>query len=334
MTTRLAGLPVLVCLTWGVPAFAQESLDFAFPVDCTYGVDCFIQNYVDHDPGPGRLDYACGRLSYDGHDGTDIRLPRVADIPDNILVLAAADGVVLRTRDGMADRVVHDLPPGAVDGREAGNGVVIDHGGGWETQYSHLRWGSLLVSPGDPVSRGQPIGAIGLSGYTEFPHVEFTARYEGTPVDPFVGPVDPTVDYACGGRRQTLWDDAAAARLAYLATAGLAAGFADRAPEQATAGIGGYDATSLPADGGALVFWADVMGAMQGDDQRITIVGPDGEIVHAVGGPLDTSYVSWFAFSGRRTPPGGWPPGLYRGHYTLTRDAEVVVEMVREIEIR
>ena len=334
MTTRFAGLTLLVCLAGSGPTFAQAAPGFAFPVDCTYGVDCFIQNYVDHDPGPDRLDYACGRLSYDGHDGTDIRLPRVADIADNVLVLAAADGVVLRTRDGMVDRVIHDLPPGTVDGREAGNGVVIDHGGGWETQYSHLRRGSLLVSPGDPVSRGQPIGAIGLSGYTEFPHVEFTVRHEGTPVDPFAGLVAPPADNACGGRHQALWDEAAIERLGYLATAGLAAGFADQPPEQAIASIGGYDATSLPADAGALVFWADVMGAMQGDDQRITIVGPHGEVVHEDSGSLPTSYVSWFTFSGRRAPAGGWPPGPYRGYYTLMRDGEVVAEMVREIQVR
>ena len=334
MTARFASLTILVCLCVSATAHAQQAPAFAFPVDCRYGEDCFIQNYVDHDPGPGRVDYACGRLSYDGHDGTDIRLPRVADIPSNVLVLAAAEGVVLRTRDGMADRLVDELPPGAVEGREAGNGVVIDHGGGWETQYSHLRQGSLLVSPGDTVARGQPIGTIGLSGNTEFPHVEFTVRYEGTPLDPFVGPVDPPTGYACDGVRQALWDDADAARLAYLATAGLAAGFADRAPEQPVARAGGYDGPSLPDDAPALVFWADVMGALAGDQQRIAITGPDGRTIHETTEMLDTSFVSWFAFSGRRRPDGGWPLGAYQGRYTLIRDGDTVAELTREIEIR
>ncbi len=333
MTVRRASLALLACFCLSAPAPAQQAPTFAFPVDCDYGVDCFIQNYVDHDPGPGRVDYACGRLSYDGHDGTDIRLPRVADIPRNVLVLAAADGVVLRSRDGMVDQLVDELPPSAVEGREAGNGIIIDHGGGWETQYSHLRRDSLLVSPGDTVSRGQPIGAIGLSGNTEFPHVEFTVRYEGTVLDPFVGPVDPAAGYACGGPRRALWDEAEAPRLEYIATAALAAGFADQAVEQAVARAGGYDADGLPVYTPALVFWADVMGALAGDQQHIIITGPDGEVVHETSETLDTSFVSWFAFSGRRTPDGGWPPGLYRGHYALVRDGNTVAELTHEIEI-
>ena len=41
-----------------------------------------------------------------------------------------------------------------------GNGVVIDHGGGWISQYSHLRSGSVRVHPGDRVSAGQPLGLV------------------------------------------------------------------------------------------------------------------------------------------------------------------------------
>ncbi len=334
MTAHRACLALLACFCVSVPAHAQQAPAFAFPVDCDYGVDCFIQNYVDHDPGRDSVDYACGWLTYDGHDGTDIRLPRIADIPSNVLVLAAADGVVLRTRDGMVDQLVSELPPAATAGREAGNGVVIDHGGGWETQYSHLRRDSLMVSAGDTVSRGQPIGAVGLSGNTEFPNVEFTVRYEGTPVDPFVGQGDTTRGFACGDQRQTLWDEAVAPQLAYMATATLAAGFADQAVEQAVARTGGYDAPGLPAYAPALVFWADVMGALAGDQQHIVIIGPDGGVVHETSETLDTSFVSWFAFSGRRTPDGGWPPGSYRGLYSLSRDGQVITEITREIEIR
>ena len=44
------------------------------PFDCRLGALCVVQNYVDQDPGPGARDHACGPLSYDGHQGTDIRV--------------------------------------------------------------------------------------------------------------------------------------------------------------------------------------------------------------------------------------------------------------------
>ena len=100
---------------------------------------------------------------------------------------AAADGVVKATRDGMADVSIRETGREAVSGREAGNGVLIDHGGGWETQYSHLLFGSVSVEPGDRVVAGTPLGMIGLSGQTEFPHLHFTLRRRGMAIDPYTG---------------------------------------------------------------------------------------------------------------------------------------------------
>ena len=155
---------------------------FLFPVACTPGKSCLIQKLVDHDPGPGRRDFRCGTLTTDGHDGTDIRLRTMADLKAGFAVLAAAPGRVLRTRDGEPDISVEDRPD--LGGKEAGNAVVIDHGGGWETQYSHLRQGSVRVRPGQTLTAGQPVGLKGLSGNTELPHLHFSIRHHGVVVDP------------------------------------------------------------------------------------------------------------------------------------------------------
>ena len=48
-------------------AQAEATLRLESPVDCRLGEDCWVQFYVDRDPGPESLDYACGSLSYDGH---------------------------------------------------------------------------------------------------------------------------------------------------------------------------------------------------------------------------------------------------------------------------
>ncbi len=37
------------------------------PIACDLTQTCYIQQGVDHDPGPGAQDYLCGSLSYDGH---------------------------------------------------------------------------------------------------------------------------------------------------------------------------------------------------------------------------------------------------------------------------
>ena len=150
-----------------------------------------MQNFFDHDPGPDRRDYACGRLSYDGHSGTDFRVADVPAMMRGVTVVAAAPGTVKAVRDGMADIRLAEIGREALKGREAGNGVVIDHGDGWETQYSHLRKGSTLVRPGQTVEAGTPLGRIGMSGQAEFPHVDFAVRHDGQEIDPFTGTAGP-----------------------------------------------------------------------------------------------------------------------------------------------
>ena len=130
--------------------------ELGLPLACQLGQDCFIQQYVDTQEGPGAQDYTCGPLSYDGHKGTDIRVRDLPAMEAGVPVLAAAAGVVKGIRDGEPDIRVSERGLDQVKGKEAGNGVVIDHGNGWETQYSHLKQRSVRVKLGDRVEAGQP----------------------------------------------------------------------------------------------------------------------------------------------------------------------------------
>jgi murein DD-endopeptidase MepM/ murein hydrolase activator NlpD len=302
---------------------------FRLPVDCRMGVDCFLQNHVDHDAGPGRLDHACGRLSYDGEKGTDFRVRDLPAMRRGVDVLAAADGVVVGARDGEPDLSVRIRGRAAVSGREAGNGVVLDHGGGWHTQYSHLMRGSVAVRPGDRVRAGDRLGRIGLSGLTEFPHLDFAVRKDDRTVDPFVGPGRWS---GCDGARRPLWAPDALTALAYRPTGVLIAGFAAGSPDAEQAREGAY-AAPVPATGAALVFWADLFGAQQGDRQTIRVTGPDGSAVVDDARTLEASNVSWFTFAGRRTPPGGWSAGTYTGTIRLDRGGATVAEATATIRI-
>ncbi|MHA7871825.1 MAG: M23 family metallopeptidase [Hyphococcus sp.] len=301
------------------------------PVACDVSAACSIQKYVDHDPGPGRADYACGRLSLDGDTGTDFRVANLPAMRAGVAVLAAADGVVRAARDGMEDVSVRDIGADAIKGREAGNAVAIRHGGGWETQYSHLKKGSVRVKPGDAVKTGDVLGEIGLSGNTEFPHVEFTVRHNGNAVDPFVG---LAAFDRCGDARAPLWSQDAIEKLPYRPVVLLSSGFAGGPADAEDARRGDYAAFILTRETDALVFWADVSGALAGDRERASLIAPDGVQLATLDRVLDENNISWFVFAGARRPADGWDAGTYEARYALSRNGETVAETVRKITLR
>jgi hypothetical protein len=80
-------------------------------------------------------------------------------------VLAPADGTVASVRDDLAEQPVGELGPGD------GNAIVLDIGGGRYVVLEHLQQGSTLVRPGQSVTRGQRIAAVGNTGGSLSPHL-------------------------------------------------------------------------------------------------------------------------------------------------------------------
>ena len=60
--------------------------------------------------------------------------------------------------------------------------LIIDHGDGLETWYTHLK--GTLFQAGSFVSQGTPIGEVGSTGHSSGPHVHFEVRLNGERLDP------------------------------------------------------------------------------------------------------------------------------------------------------
>jgi murein DD-endopeptidase MepM/ murein hydrolase activator NlpD len=299
------------------------------PVACEVGRTCFIQNYVDHDPGPGARDFACGTLTYQGHNGTDFRVPTLVDMNHGVAVLAAAPGQVKRIRDGVPDISVRAREAN-VEGAECGNGIVIAHEDGLETQYCHLQRGSVRVKPGDRVGAGYPIGRIGLSGLTEFPHLHFTVRYNGRIIDPFAVDLAPG---ACG-EGLSLWSESASKALAYRPSAVLNRGFAADVVTMQAIEMGDADEAVPGRDAPAIVAFIRAIGLQAGDVQHLSLAAPGGRILaEDTGSPLDGSKAQVFKFVGSRRPASGWPAGTYAAHYEVIRSGEPVINETFTLEL-
>lgn len=289
--------------------------ELVLPVDCELGKTCYIEDYVDALPGPGQTDYACGLKSRDDHRGTDIVLESFAAMEAGINVLAAAAGTVAATRDGMADIAITDDTRSTIEGRECGNAVRIDHGDGWQTLYCHLKRGSVIVSQGDSVEAGDPVGMVGLSGLTNIPHVHIGVLQDGTVVDPFA----PRASQNCKAPEEPdLWVNTPA----YTKTGLFTAGFSISVPDLEAVQTGAARVMQAGADQ-PLVLYAHAFHAEPGDLLFFTATGPDGEVFSTTI-PLDDPQLQIMRAYGRKAPAGGWPLGAYRGVVRLERDGTLI----------
>ncbi len=326
---RLLLFALLVALFIPRAAMAQ---DFQLPIACAIGGVCAVQNYVDVDPSAATQDPMCGPLSYDGHDGLDIRAP-AALARRGVSVLAPAAGLVAGVRDGEPEGAFRSGGIAAVANRECGNGVRIEHEGGWSSQLCHLRAGSLRVRQGERVSAGQALGLVGLSGRTQFPHVHISLWRGDAKVDPLTGA--PITSLRCGPAAAAPgahWSSAARAALSYRGAGWFAMGFTGAAPAP------GADAEDLPANAStrapALAFWALAIGPLQGDILRVRLYGPGGALVAENTRTQTRAQAQAWLFAGRRTRAGGWSAGAYRGEATLERGGRVIATQSEGIRLR
>ncbi|WP_293905309.1 M23 family metallopeptidase [Phenylobacterium sp.] len=321
----LAAFAVAAGLAAPVPGAAPR---LAFPLACQIGRTCEIQHYVDRDPGPGAADYHCGLQTYDTHSGIDIRLPDMAAQRRGVAVLAAAPGRVARLRDGVADIAAGTPGAPSVANQECGNGVILDHGGGWETHYCHMARGSIAVSVGQEVAAGTPLGRVGLSGQTQFAHLHLTVSHAGKVVDPFAP--EPTPPGSCKPQAG-LWTPQARAQMAYRAGVVLNAGFTQTQVGRAEVENG--DVAAFTAASSWLIVYVRAIALLPGDEVELDLKGPDGQsLARARQPPLASWRAEDLRLVGKRRPAAGWPPGVYAADYRVWRRGKVAIS--RRMEMR
>jgi murein DD-endopeptidase MepM/ murein hydrolase activator NlpD len=314
-------IAAVVGMTLGpIAGAAAEAIILELPVDCEVGRTCFIQNYVDADPSSVAKDYAGGTLTYDGHTGTDFRMPSRSQ--SKVEVLAAASGTVTRVRDKVPDGSFLELGDDVVRGLECGNGVVIEHAYAWETQYCHLAKDSVRVKPGDRIRIGDVLGKVGLSGKTEFLHLHFMVRHEGKIVDPFA------YDAALGdASRKSLWAAALDAQLAYRDRTVLNAGFAGHQITMDLVEEGKVEDEQLTANVPALVAYVRTIGLKAGDAQLLVMRDPNGQIIAENRVTLSRDKAQAMLFVGKRKAQEGWRKGVYTASYVVEHESHIVLRM-------
>jgi hypothetical protein len=147
------------------PATNEAELNELARVHDRFSTERFFINFVQPVPGPSISNFG-GIRNYNNnpyrgrHTGVDFRA--TTGTP----VAAAANGRVI---------FAQHLPI-------HGNHIIIDHGWGILTGYSHLN--EMAVVPGQLVRQGDIIGAVGATGRTQGPHLHWEVVVNGEWVDP------------------------------------------------------------------------------------------------------------------------------------------------------
>jgi murein DD-endopeptidase MepM/ murein hydrolase activator NlpD len=85
---------------------------------------------------------------------------------------------ICAAREGVVIEVKKDSDKGGLKDEylALGNHIIISHKDGSIAQYWHLDKDGAFVNVGDTVTKGQPIGLSGNTGYTAFPHLHFQVK--------------------------------------------------------------------------------------------------------------------------------------------------------------
>ena len=96
--------------------------------------------------------------------------------PHYVIDIAAKQGTMIKSSgSGIVTMAEDDL-------YYTGGTIIMDHGHGISTIYSHLE--NVMVSVGDKINQGDVIGTVGSTGRSTGPHLDFRVNWFQTRLDP------------------------------------------------------------------------------------------------------------------------------------------------------
>jgi murein DD-endopeptidase MepM/ murein hydrolase activator NlpD len=303
----------------------SAAVELGMPAACSLGEDCFVQQFPDVNPASDvAQDPFCGSSTYEGHSGLDLRVLSMKDVERGVPVVAMADGKVLRTRDGEPDSLVRSKADRlAVENKECGNGLVVDHGDGIQVQYCHMKQESLIVRPGDTVQRGDKLGDVGASGAAQFPHVHVTIRRGGVEVDGITGKLLSDGCAADVSLKDSLFEPALAGKLGRGGPALLGAGLTGSPLNHQDLVVNGAPGTATDGSKATLA-WAWFANLRGGDKIMLRLRKADGTVVFERTGPaIERNKASYSSFAGTKGAPA---PGEYAVDIAVVREGRRVLE--------
>ena len=314
---HIIGLSCLTLLLCPNPAPASDAkFKLRFPVACTLDSDCWILAVPDTAAEKDKAqDHLCGSYSEDGLEGTRIAIRDEAAMKEGFDVIAAAPGKVLRLRDGETDQFADAAKADEIRKakKDCGNGIIIDHGNDWLTQYCHLKQGSFKVKSGDEVRAGQSLAQIGLSGLTPHPQLQFTLRKKDQVINPFTAnPVATGCGAAAGAT--SMW----AGHIKLDAFNLFSAGFHGEKPDLSALKSGEvFSEPTTKSD--RITFWIGYFAARSKDRIEVTLFNPNGALLVQQDFVQDQpQQIQHYAIS-KDFPAGQIFKGTYKGVVRVTR---------------
>ncbi len=87
---------------------------------------------------------------------------------------APGDGKIIALENNIDDNYVSGSVNSDInDSNLAGNYIIIDHLNGEHSMLAHFKKGTIIVSVGDMVTKGQEVGKAGNSGNSTGPHLHY-----------------------------------------------------------------------------------------------------------------------------------------------------------------
>lgn len=305
---------MIVLLSASLPALAA---DYAFPLVCEPNVSCFVLSYPDLDAAPNQArDYTCGTTTQDGDNMVRFGLSNIAQVPTGVPVLAAADGTVIETLDGLPDLYLKARAQLKKGTPACGNAIIIDHGKGERSAYCHLLDKSLQVKKGDRVVRGQIIAAVGQSGLAFWPQLGFSIMKRGLFVDPMSGA--STIE-GCGIPPRPLLDlpDAFKTYAPFVITD---IGFATDVPSSDIVRRGlAPRLSAAPRTSSNIVLWGYTLNLQAGDTLNVRVLDTEGRTLASASARFKEAQSEFPVLFPVAPAQTRWKPGIYTGEITLER---------------